>query len=61
MRKFNVSYQSVILIEAKDADDAVQKVVDLAFELAEASMPIVLDVELLAGQEDDDDDEDDAA
>jgi len=61
MRRFNVSFTSVVLIEAKDLDDAVQRVLDHRFDPADASMPIVLDVESLDDEDEEEDDEDGAA
>ena len=51
--RFNISYQSVVLIIVSDIDTAIQKVVDMMFDPVEASMPIVLNVERL----DDEDEE----
>ena len=59
--KFNVSYQSVVLIIAKDIDAAVQKVVDLAFDQGDASMPIVLNVEVIDEDDEDEEEEDSVA
>ena len=56
--RFNISFQSVIEIDAPDLETAVQMVVDRAFDPADASMPIVLDVERL--DDDEDEEEDDA-
>lgn len=53
--KFNVSYTSVVMVEAKDIDEAVRRVLNQEFDPADASMPIVLDVEVV--EEDDDEDE----
>jgi len=56
--KFNVSYTSVVMVIAKDIDEAVSIVLNQLFDFTDSTPPVVLDVERVQDDEEDEDGDD---